>query len=259
MMTVNDGIADVDEATGTRFSKPHLDGNRNEKRRRTAVFPDGSLTNRNVLLCVDSLLKFIQDNFCCGRCHKNLHKMANKPEHPLGLEVVGIACGFNFNCGCGAGESLRPRIAPSSRKKITTLEKGKPHAATRVNSGDFKINRRHLLGLQLCGRGRQDAKIIAGLLNLNNNPMAMRHTEIQEDLGKAIIEVAEEVLAENLSIKAHQVMLEKTDVMPWLLLAMLAGTNADPSADATPCLGVQSHLVCEPHCLWASRKCRRLA
>jgi hypothetical protein len=40
--------------------------------------------------------------------------------------------------------------------------------------GNFEINRRLRLGLQLCGDGRQGANDIAGMLKLNVNPMQRR-------------------------------------------------------------------------------------
>ena len=40
---------------------------------------------------------------------------------------------------------------------------------------------------------RQDGKILSGMLNLNVNPMWVRFSQIQEQIGTAIIKVAEEV------------------------------------------------------------------
>jgi hypothetical protein len=87
-------------------------------------------------------------------------------ESPLGLKVFGLACGINFSCECGARGSICPIIVADSKEKVRYVEDGKPFA-TRVNSGDFEINRRLLLGLQLYGDGRSDGKILAGMLNLN--------------------------------------------------------------------------------------------
>jgi hypothetical protein len=58
-----------------------------------------------------------------------------------------------------------------------------------------------MLGLQLCGDGRQERKILAGMLNLNVNPMKQRWTEVQEILAKAVIKIGVEVLEENLHIE----------------------------------------------------------
>ncbi len=47
--------------------------------------------------------------------------------------------------------------------------------------------------------GRTKVKIIPGMLNLSSNPiMSARITGMQEELGKAILTVAREVLQENL-------------------------------------------------------------
>jgi hypothetical protein len=114
--------------------------------------------------------------------------------------VSGIACGLNFNCECGVAASLCPDILPPARQKITTLELRKPFG-TRVNAGDFEINRRLQLGLQLCGDSRQEANVIAGMLKLNVNPMQRRWTDVQEELGVVIIQVGNEVLDQNLHIE----------------------------------------------------------
>jgi hypothetical protein len=85
---------------------------------------------------------------------------------------------------------------------VRTLVDGKPFS-TRVNAGDFEIYRRLQLGLQLCGDGRQNGKILAGMLNLNVSPMQRRWTEVQELTGKYLIQVGEDVLKENIHIEWH--------------------------------------------------------
>jgi hypothetical protein len=156
-----------------QFQTPEKDEERNVRRHKTAIVLDSedhSTTNINILLSLESLLAFISNNFCCKRCHKS---MQGCTETSLQLEVFGIACGLNINCDCGVSDSLRPNIVPYATEKLKTLEDGKPYG-TRVNSGDFEINRRLQLGLQLCGGGRQDGNIIAGMLKLNVNPMQKR-------------------------------------------------------------------------------------
>jgi hypothetical protein len=145
---------------------------------------------------------FLEENFSCKICHKSIKNCGTEHQAvpPLGLEVFGIACGLHFQCDCGRIASLRPDIVPEAKAKLTTLEDGKPFA-TRLNSGDFELNRRLQLGLRLCGDGRQDANILAGMLKLNVNPIRRRWTEIQEVLGRAIMKVGEEVLGENLGIE----------------------------------------------------------
>jgi hypothetical protein len=118
----------------------------------------------------------------------------------LGLDVFGLASGLNFNCPCGSAASLRSPVVPSSRQKLKPLEVGKP-LGTRVNAGDFEINRRLYFGLQLSGMGRHDAMNVTGLLNLNVRSMYNRWTRMQETLAKALIQVGKEVLQENLQIE----------------------------------------------------------
>jgi hypothetical protein len=87
-----------------------------------------------------------------------------------------------------------------AKDKLKTLTDGNPHG-TRVSTGNFVLNRRFMLGLQLCGDGRQEGKILVGMLNLNVNPMKQRWTEVQEILTKVIIKIGVEVLEENLHIE----------------------------------------------------------
>jgi hypothetical protein len=205
---------ELESVDKNRFKKPEFVRERNAKRRRTSMILDNTSiddsnysVNRNILLPLDGLVKFLEENFACKRCHKSLTSVASANDDdaqqqrpPLGLEVFGLACGLNFCCDCGTKASLRPDLVPEAQAKIKTLVKGRPYA-TRVNCGDFEINRRLSLGLQLCGDGRQDGNIIAGMLKLNVNPMQRRWTEVQELLGQAIIRVGEEVLDENLHIE----------------------------------------------------------
>jgi hypothetical protein len=58
-----------------------------------------------------------------------------------------------------------------------------------------------MLGLQLCGDGRQEGKFLAGMLNVNVNPMKQRWTEVQEILAKVVIKIGVEVPEENLHIE----------------------------------------------------------
>ena len=71
----------------------------------------------------------------------------------------------------------------------------------RVNAGDFEINRWFQLGQQLWGDGRQEGKIIAGVLYLNLNPMKNKWSDVQDLIGKVIIDVGDEILEENLHIE----------------------------------------------------------
>jgi hypothetical protein len=60
------------------------------------------------------------------------------------------------------------------------------------------MNYKLLLGFQLCGLRITEVKIIPGMLNLANNPMAACITPIQQELGLVILQVGKEVLEEKL-------------------------------------------------------------
>ena len=183
------------------FEPAPMEKERRRRRSLTSDVLDEMTVNRNVILPLDQLLRFIEDNFICRRCNRRLTKSEDiRDIPPLGLEVFGLAVGLNFKCGCGVKDSLRPAVVPSAMPKLLTLQNGDPFG-TRVNAGDFEINRRYHMGLQLCGDGRQEGKIIAGMLNLNLNPMKNKWTAVQELIGKVIIGVGEEILEENLHIE----------------------------------------------------------
>jgi hypothetical protein len=193
-----------------RLAAPEKDKERNAKRRQTTYILDRDAkdtTDRNIILSLLTLLEFLEENFVCKRCHKCLTRGDDddgQPQFPLSIEMYGLAtCGINFDCQCSHQASLRPDVVPDAQQKIVALGEGKPYA-NRLNAGDFEINRRLQLGLQLCGSGRQDGSILAGsMLKLNVNPMQKRWTEVQELLGKAIIVVGNEVLEENLDIECQ--------------------------------------------------------
>jgi hypothetical protein len=189
-----------------RFVKPKLVPERADKRQKTKVVLDAedASTHRNLSVPLNSLLRFLEENFCCWGCRRQINISDDGYYKPLGLEVFGVACGLNFNCVCGAtAASLRPKVVAAARiAKLKTLQVGKPYG-TRVNAGDFELNRRLVLGLQLCGNGQHDATNIAGMLNLNVNPMKNKWTDTQELIGKAIILVGSQVLEENLAIEAE--------------------------------------------------------
>jgi hypothetical protein len=187
VVSPNDDLPDIEKR---RFFQPALDEERRTKRSKassTLDSDDDNTTNRNVLLSLKGLLCFIETNFCCKRCHKTLKRCPEEqqPVPPLGLEVFGIAFGLNFNCACGVQTSLCPDLVPSATDKVKTLKHGQPFA-TSVNAGNFMINRRLQLGLQLSGDGRQEGKVIMGMLNINLNPMKRKWTEVQELIGKVI-------------------------------------------------------------------------
>jgi hypothetical protein len=198
----NDDLPDMGKR---RCFQPALDEERRTKRNETPLTLDGDnndLTNGNVLLPLKGLLCFTETNFCCKCCHKSLKRCPKEqqPVPPLGLEVFGIAFGLNFHCACGVKTRLRHDLVPSAADKVETLKLGQPFA-TGVNAGDFMMNRRLQLGLQLSGDGRQEGKIIMGMLNINLNPMKSKWTEVQDLIGEVMIDVGNEVLEEYLHIE----------------------------------------------------------
>jgi hypothetical protein len=187
-----------------RFVKPKLVPERAVKRQKTKVVLDAedASTHRNILVPLNSLLRFLEENFCCRGCRAQIN-ISDDGCKPLGLEVSGVACGLIFNCICGAAASPRPKVVAAAKiSKLKTPQAGKP-CGTRVNAGDFELNRWLVLGLQSCGNGQHDAKNIAGMLNLNVNPMKNKWTDTQELIRKAIILVRSQVLEENLATEAE--------------------------------------------------------
>ena len=88
-----------------RYLAPEpLDRDRKRRRRLTSDTLDSVNKNRNVILPLNQLLNFIENSFCCRRCHKSLTRCDEEQEEevrPLGLEVFGLACGLDFKCECG--------------------------------------------------------------------------------------------------------------------------------------------------------------
>ena len=197
-------IPPVDTNIKYRYVKPEIDRVRNHKRRKCLVDTrDVDSTSRNVILPLNSLLTFIADNFCCRHCRTVLS--TTDEETPLRLEIIGIASGLHFNCSnksCPASGSLRPDLASDATIKTAKLTEGTPFY-NRVNAGDLQLNRRFVMGMQLCGIGRHDGTILAGMLDVNVSAMINRWTAIQDIVGAAIETVGREVLEENLYIECQ--------------------------------------------------------
>jgi hypothetical protein len=83
---------------------------------------------------------------------------------------------------------------------VVDIDVGKPFS-NKTNASNYEINNRFLLGLQIAGSGRKEAKIIPGLLNLSNGFMTTRYTDLQNELGLSIIGLSNEILEENLRLE----------------------------------------------------------
>jgi hypothetical protein len=174
---------------------------RNKKRRKTAVIIN--IKNplvRNILLPLPQLISFLINNFQCCKCRS----VAAVPVIEVETETFGFATELNYRCQYGHHSSIRPDLLDSSKEKLDKLEKKmKPGEAlsSKINSTDCELNRRVVLGLQMSGNERKEGYILSGIMNLNCNPMRNQWTEMQEHMGKLILEIAQEVLEENLQIK----------------------------------------------------------
>jgi hypothetical protein len=115
------------------------------------------------------------------------------------LETFGIASTLHVRCLCGLASSAGAEMRLGREDKVALLRPGAPYK-NKVNATDFSIHHKLpvLLGFQLYGSGRTEAKMIRGMLNLGNNSMAARITPMQQELGLAILQVGKEVLKENL-------------------------------------------------------------
>jgi hypothetical protein len=191
-------------ATGTnlekdRYLKPAANPEQNSKRRKTSVLLDGKDPDRNIILPLNDLLKFLSENFCCRGCRKIL--VQNEGDtYPIELEVFGVANSLHFNCSCGFAGSVRPSLVPEAKPKVEAVVPGQRYSI-KTNAGDFQINRRLIMALQLFGSGRHGGSIVTGMLNLNVNPMLARWTDYQDTIGKAIIQIGKDVVKENLQIE----------------------------------------------------------
>jgi hypothetical protein len=98
--------------------------------------------DRNIIPPLDRLVSFLEINFVCKRCHHKLTRCDDEQYEPpvVLLEVFGLTCGLNFNCRCGAQDSLRPKVVEEALPKIGPVDDKKP-IGNCLNSGDFEINK----------------------------------------------------------------------------------------------------------------------
>jgi hypothetical protein len=157
---------------------------------------------------------------CCFFGHKNFRRRRHL--HHRNFPVVPRQ-GLLDNVVCFETEKLILHLAPlvaGLENKLVNIDGGEiglalqfvlpvlPMFGTRVNAGDFKINRRLYLGLQLGGGGRHDATNITGMLNINVNTMFVRWSDMQDTMAKATIKIGKELLEENLQIECKLSPLE---------------------------------------------------
>jgi hypothetical protein len=83
---------------------------------------------------------------------------------------------------------------------VEELDVGKP-LSNKTNASNLEIFNGFLLGLQIAGSGRKEAKIIPGLLNLSNGFMTKQYTDLQNELGLSIIGLSNKILEENLRLQ----------------------------------------------------------
>jgi hypothetical protein len=160
---------------------------RNKKRCKTTnILDKDNIPNQNVLLPLPSLFSFLHDNFICKSCRRNNHAEWE-------LESMGLASALMFRCSCGHSGSVRADLKHGSAAKVLDVDVGKPFS-NKTNVSDYKINNQFLLGLQIAGSGRKEAKIIPGLLNLSNGFMTKWYTDLQNELGVSIIGLSNEIL-----------------------------------------------------------------
>ena len=161
------------------------------KRKKTSHILDlDNIPDNNVLFSLRSLVTLLSNQYACKCCRKATYMT-------LELETLGIASSLHVRCLCGLSSSAGADMKRDRVAKVAELKPGQAYR-NRVNATDFSVNQKLLLSLQLSGSGRTEAKIIPGMLNLANNPMAARITDMQHDLGLAILKVGKEVLRENL-------------------------------------------------------------
>jgi hypothetical protein len=145
----------------------------------------------DVLLLLPQLLSFCVSNFqCCKCCFANGVPM-------IKIKTFGFATGIKYCCKCRHRSSIRPNLLESYKEKLDNLDKKlKPGEALSsvTNATDFELNCWVVLGLQMSGNGCKEGTTLSGMMNLNCNPMWNQWIEIQENMGKLILEIAEEVL-----------------------------------------------------------------
>jgi hypothetical protein len=109
------------------------------------------------------------------------------------LETFGIASLLHVQCDCaGHSSTAGAYMKGSGMENLKAVEPGMPYKNSGVSATAFHMKGKLLLELQLSGSGQTEGKIITGMLNLANNPIALRITERQQVLGKAILQIGRE-------------------------------------------------------------------
>jgi hypothetical protein len=157
----------------------------------------------NVTLPLSKLIKLMHGAFKCRYCLSIAGKIFT-------VERYGVAISLYFECrNCSAAGSpnvhaCRANLTTELEAKWALKAASKPFKDSKkdtVNAVDFQLNRKLYLATQQCGGGFTEAKVMAGMLGLHNNPLRGRWKEIGNEIGQEIIGLGLDVIEENVLIE----------------------------------------------------------
>jgi hypothetical protein len=122
-------------------------------------------------ICLPKKLFGLFKKFKCRNCH------ATKREFTI--EQFALAQSLFYSCGnCDTRECVRADLTTELERKWSVKPTHKKFLDTnqynRSSAADFQINMNLYLGAHQCGGGRNDARVIAGMLGVHHN--ALRNT-----------------------------------------------------------------------------------
>jgi transcription elongation factor Elf1 len=170
--------------------------------------PMTPVSDANVILNSGSLANFIDECFCCKRCHKTGVSVSRK--------TVGIATSLLYKCNsCGLSSELCPDKVSQPQEAANKYVNPFDH----TGRGDrrtleYDLNVKLAIAMQILGSGGTGAYMLAAILNLSSSheQLMRSFTQIEEAVGMREIDVTNAILADNF-LKECRLLLAKLGVI----------------------------------------------
>jgi hypothetical protein len=151
------------------------------------------ILDQHVVIPMDAFVEFLDSNFVCRNCRES--------RSVIEYQIVGIASSINWFCKCNSGGAVKARIRHDDEEE--TKEWKETRFARLKKASRYELNGRFVLGMQHMGCGERDASILAGMLDLNVDPMQSAWSQIEQEIGVVEINIGKQIVVENVKLEAE--------------------------------------------------------
>jgi hypothetical protein len=141
-----------------------------------------------LLLKMNTLISFIDDNFVCKHCLKSDSVVERK--------TIGFATTFTHRCSCGKTARIKPDVT-SINDDITAEQFNDKSYDKPLKCESYDINQRLILALQQMGGGPTEAALLGGMLNIGTNTLRDQFHRIELEISKVEKTFGDETIDQN--------------------------------------------------------------